>query len=311
MLPNPFTADLIARILGLHSITVVDVGARFGAETAWWRLHPLAKLVGFEPAMDECERLRSSVGEGRQEQYIPIGLGKMAGVSRLFRTVEPGCSSIYRSRADLIERYPILSCMKVVAEEEIEVTTLDAWADATGTTDIRFIKLDTQGSELDILQGAERVLADCVGVEVEVEFSPMYAGMPVFADVDRYLRAQGFCLWRVNDLCHYAETTSQAKTCYERAYYGGIDTLTAAGNGRLFWGNAVYFRDYAEFASSVEGVRRLLVLACLLGARGDLSGAVSCVRRVLDWHSPGLSGESVDDLRTAAGTLLQQIVGAT
>lgn len=76
MLPNPFTAELLAAILGPQSITVVDVGARFGAETAWWRLHPLARLVGFEPAIEECEPLSSSVAEGRQEQFVPIGRRK-------------------------------------------------------------------------------------------------------------------------------------------------------------------------------------------------------------------------------------------
>lgn len=308
MLPNPLTADVVARILGPHSVTVLDVGARYGASTAWWRLPALAKLVGFDPSAEECESLRQAVVPGQQEQYVPVGLGRRTGARRLFMTKEPGCSSIHRPHAELIERFPVLSCMTVVNEQEIDVTTLDAWAEQTGTADIRFIKLDTQGSELEILRGAERVLADCVGLEVEVEFSELYEGQPLFADVDQFLRQQGFMLWRLGDLCHYAEATSPVKTGHERAYYGGLDTLTEAGNGRLFWGNAVYFRDYAKFGASQENVRRVLILACLLSARGDLSAAAACLRRILDWGAPGLPTHLIDELRLASSAISEQLI---
>lgn len=303
MRSNPLTPDVLARILGRHSVTVVDVGARFGASSAWWRLHPLAKLVGFEPSADECERLRQSVAGGRQERYVPVALGREQCHVKMYRTVEPGCSSVFRPLSELIARYPVLSCITLAEEVEIEVTPLDAWAESTHTTDIRFIKLDTQGSELAILRGAERVLAGCVGLEVEVEFSSLYEGQPLFGDVDQFLRSQGFVLWRLGDLCHYSEATSSSATCTEEAYYGGLNTSTAAGNGRLFWGNAVYFRDYEGFAPSEENTRRLLVLAGLLSARGDLAAAANCVRRFLGWGAPGIPGDLIAELRSASQAL--------
>ena len=53
---------------------------------------------------------------------------------------------------------------------------------------VDFIKLDTQGSELDILHGAGSLLDNCSGLQLEVMFSPLYEGQPLFADVDAYLR---------------------------------------------------------------------------------------------------------------------------
>jgi hypothetical protein len=52
-------AELASEILGERSAIVLDAGARWGAEKAWWRLPPLAKLIGFEPDASECERLNA------------------------------------------------------------------------------------------------------------------------------------------------------------------------------------------------------------------------------------------------------------
>eukprot|EP00660_Eupelagonema_oceanica_P019425 gene19425-biopygen2154 len=48
------------------------------------------------------------------------------------------------------------------------------------------------GAELAVLRGAVVALAECVVVEVEVEFAQLYVGQPLFADVDAFLRSQGF-----------------------------------------------------------------------------------------------------------------------
>jgi Methyltransferase FkbM domain len=69
---------------------------------------------------------------------------------------------------------------------------------------IDFIKLDTQGSELEILQGGVRALAGVRCVEVEVEFNPIYRGQPLFYEVDAFMRGQGFVLWKLTNLVHYA-----------------------------------------------------------------------------------------------------------
>jgi FkbM family methyltransferase len=55
------------------------------------------------------------------------------------------------------------------------------------------LTLDTQGSELEILGGAARLLAQNVlAIVAEVEFQPMYEGQPLFGDVCSFLRDAGF-----------------------------------------------------------------------------------------------------------------------
>jgi hypothetical protein len=67
--------------------------------------------------------------------------------------------------------------------------------DRLGDTRVDFIKLDVQGYELACLKGAKAALESAAGVEVEVEFQELYAGQPLFPDVDHFLRSAGFVLF--------------------------------------------------------------------------------------------------------------------
>ena len=57
------------------------------------------------------------------------------------------------------------------------------------------LKLDTQGSELEILRGLRRdQFANVLAVEVEIEFHEVYRGQPLFPEVHQFMRDAGFAL---------------------------------------------------------------------------------------------------------------------
>jgi len=88
----------------------------------------------------------------------------------------------------MLERFHKPERFDIVENITIQCDTLDEALREEGLTDIDFIKLDTQGSELQILQGASSVLTDSVfGLEIEVAFTELYKGQPLFADVDLFL----------------------------------------------------------------------------------------------------------------------------
>jgi FkbM family methyltransferase len=58
-----------------------------------------------------------------------------------------------------------------------------------------FLSLDTQGSELEILQGATDTIDNSVvAIMSEVEFIPVYKDQPLFGDIVAYLASRGFDL---------------------------------------------------------------------------------------------------------------------
>ena len=294
--PGPSAARPVlafaARLLGSGATTVLDVGARQvgdaaevlaqrrrpdGAGDAWWRLHPLASLVGFEPDEDECRRLNDRVQPGRSERHVAAALGKTSGKATLHVAVRPACSSLYPPDEGVTRRYPqVYRDIREVGTQEVTLTTLDAWWSAEGRPSISFAKLDTQGAELDILMAGQAALAGCLGLEVEVEFNAMYVDQPLFHEVDRFLRSLGFSLWRLLSLCHYAEKPRGRRAEPDTVHFDGTWYPAPAGSGRLFWGNAVYFRDYAALSDE----RDLLILAALLEGVGDLDGAAACLKKI-------------------------------
>ena len=60
---------------------------------------------------------------------------------------------------------------------------------------VDFLSIDTQGSELLILEGGTKMLTTTtIGVSCEVNFVDLYRGVPLFGDVDSFMRQKGFLL---------------------------------------------------------------------------------------------------------------------
>ncbi len=120
--PRP-AVDAALKELGPGSITVVDVGARWGANEAWYRLKPLVNLIGFEPDVEECARLNQ--GADTHEKFYPLALGSHAGAATLYVTVNPASSSLYKPSQQILERFPDLAAnLAVVSEQPVRLTLM-------------------------------------------------------------------------------------------------------------------------------------------------------------------------------------------
>ncbi len=156
----------------------------------------------------------------------------------------------------------------------ITLSTLDDWTREAGVLAVDFIKLDTQGAELDIFRGAERTLKSVRMLEVEVEFNELYTGQPLFGDVDRHLRERGFVLWRLGHLVHYGSAATRSEVNVpDRQFFDGRNVSFPAQGGQLFWGHAYYVRRETALATEPDWQNNLRD-ACLAAALGypDLAG---------------------------------------
>ena len=92
-----------------------------------------------------------------------------------------------------------------------------------------FIKIDTQGSELEILINAENVLEECLMIESEVMFIPIYDQQPLFYEISSFLYSKNFQLFYLNRA--FAQRESCKKSCRGQLCYGdalfGLDIQIA------------------------------------------------------------------------------------
>jgi FkbM family methyltransferase len=233
----------------LEPVRVVDVGAMWlGAEhepCAALMKAGVARTVGFEPVGAECDKLNAMGRTGRT--YLPYFVGD--GSERTFYLTNTGAtSSLYEPNTRLLKRFTHLEELtRTVETSRVRTHRLDDIPEVGGAD---YLKLDVQGAELDVLRGAERLLGSTLIVETEVEFVPMYVDQPLFADVDRHLRARGFA---------FHTFLGMAGRTFAPLVTNGNQ---AAMLRQHLWSNALYVRDFLAFATLEPA--RLLTLAALL-----------------------------------------------
>lgn len=103
--------------------------------------------------------------------------------------------------------YVLGEAISPVKEEKVFTEALDQIIRSRDLPKCDFLSIDTQGSELEILQSAEETLKDCVGVRLEVAFEKRYAGQPLFGEIDIFMRDHGFKFVRFTDLKEWAPRT--------------------------------------------------------------------------------------------------------
>ncbi|MGD1120266.1 MAG: FkbM family methyltransferase [Dehalococcoidales bacterium] len=228
-----YKSKLFRQLTEDNPIVLVDVGARGGLPPRWLPLKDSLKIIGFEPDAAECQRLNAAAGDGRV--YYPIALAGNKGTVKLNLTRNADCASILKPNAELLNRFQSPEDFEVASQPEIPCDTLDNIATVNDIKYIDFVKVDTQGSELSILQGAEKTLSQrgVFGVEVEVEFSLMYREQPLFADVAIFLRDRGFTLFDVR--------TPPGRRLRKTVPAGSHEWM-----GQALWTDALYLRDLGE-----------------------------------------------------------------
>ncbi len=86
---------------------------------------------------------------------------------------------------------------RVVSKEKISTRRLDEIEECPQAD---FIKLDVQGAELLVLENALQKISNAVVIETEVEFVEIYRNQPLFGDIQRFMRDQGFVLHKLVDI---------------------------------------------------------------------------------------------------------------
>jgi FkbM family methyltransferase len=291
-------AAVLASILE-EPLSVVDVGCRWGFADTWEELGDRCRIVGFEPDRVECERLAEHYRDQPWVQIVPYALGPERRAANLYITREPACSSVYPPIDDVVDRHPRLEPQRMVRRETIELITLDDWCADNAVDNVDLVKLDTQGSELDILRGAKRTLEGVSVVQTEVEFNPMYTGQPLFGDVDRFLRDRGFVLWHLDNMSHHRQHGARVGLRPGFHIYDFDAARFTHRSGQLFWADALFVRAEMTIADPETDWRTAVRRACLASALGlgELAGLT------LDTHARSMRGEPRDVVDTARALL--------
>ena len=181
----------LASLLEIKSpIDIVDIGANLvDGEAPYKPLldSGLAHVYGFEPNPDALARLNAI--KGQNETYFSNAV--YDGAQQELRVCESqGMTSLLEPNMNLLSYFHgFPEWGKVVERKSIPTVRLD---DFSEIKNLDYLKIDIQGGELEVFRNGTNRLKECLVIQTEVEFLPMYEGQPLFSEVELYLRELGF-----------------------------------------------------------------------------------------------------------------------
>lgn len=223
-------------------LTIVDIGARggqFGFGNLAW-VEPWTRYVAFEPDPEAAPAAAVELRDRhswRDVTLVPYALATQRGTAQLTITEQPGLSSLLEPDLEVAGAYYSEPFYEPRQRIDVPTMTLDEAAREYRFEEAAFIKLDTQGTELDIMQSGIGLLENGVlAVLVEVEFQPFYTDQPLFGDVDCFLREHGY---RIATL----DRTHLRRSGYDPEIYSRRE---------LVWGHALYLRRFETLPQSLD-----------------------------------------------------------
>lgn len=205
-------------------VTYLDVGARGDVGLPWSLFADgRLKVIGFEPDGDECDRLNKT---HPNRKYYPHALWGST-TTRSFYLCERGAtSSMYPPNEEHNQVYLHKYNSGRVPQQIFDVECV-ALGDVLAPEDQPdFIKIDTQGAELEILKGAEKTLKSGNPlVLTETWCAEIYKGAPLTHEVMAYMYGLGYQVFDINIAAAWQHQNQAIGETYGKAKTIGFDLL--------------------------------------------------------------------------------------
>ncbi|MDU4959258.1 MAG: FkbM family methyltransferase [Sporomusaceae bacterium] len=222
------------------SMCIVDVGAYKGEQgdstPEYASAFPHNTVYAFEPLQESYVALRENTRQYPNVSPVHSALSNKIGNEIINITSVSHSSSLLPINHQAVNqlKHQYMDILTFAKQENIRVTTLDEFNERNGIDTIAVLKIDTQGSEHLVLEGAARSLAKTILIVLEMNNNETYVNAPKYFQIDGYLRDNGFMLY---DLI---------PSLYEK--------------GKLYEYDAIYVnKNYVDYINNTEKYDELLI----------------------------------------------------
>ena len=219
-------ASAVNKLPFTKGITLIDVGAAGDIEPRWKSIEEHLNYIGFEPDFRSRCLMLSKNSHYREYTLYPFAAAEKTGKLSLNLCRTPQVSSSFWPDPSFTDLFPDPRRFDVLERCELDAKAIDELEISAP----HFIKLDIQGGELNALKGSGATLKNTLGIEIEIEFLPIYQKQPLFGDVSEFLSTHGFVFIDFVNLCRW-----------ERHSHNGF--------GQCIFGDALFLRKPEDVVS--------------------------------------------------------------
>lgn len=188
----------LRRIYPFEFKEIWDIGAHKGETTTYFRSKFVkSKIRSFEPIAENFRILHERCANTTNHDSYQLALGDEVKTVKIHLQ---NASVIHSLRPDL--NVPSSSNPKT---EEVNQTTVDLLFDKFNCSKIDVLKIDVEGYELEVLEGAKDALESrrIKAILAECDFDPKDTQHTYFNDLWDHLRSKNFSFFGLYDVIHY------------------------------------------------------------------------------------------------------------
>lgn len=207
---------LMQRFIAKDDPVIFDIGACDGHTSKIFKnIFPKARIYAFEPYPDSFKLLENTAKEVQGVSAHPYALSDNNGTMDFFVNKSKATNSLLpaKNTDSFIDEH-------VIYEKKIsvETQTLDNFVEANNINNADILKLDVQGGELLVFEGAKNFLQQKKAklIYAEIWFIEGYTGQPLYHDIASHLAKFGYLPF-------------------------GIYNMHFRKDGHFLWGDAIFY----------------------------------------------------------------------
>lgn len=199
----PVGADVIVDLkekIGIDIRTIFDVGANIGQTALRFAKHfPLAKIHSFEPVNSVYQKLCAATRNNDNIKCYHLALSHVKEQVSIAVSEDDQFSVLNSLKSNLQNNSP------KTKQETIQTDTLDNFISENGISSIDLLKIDTEGYEIPVLNGAKNALENnrVKLIYLEVGFSEENTRNTYFIEVLNKLSQHQFSLFGLYEVHHH------------------------------------------------------------------------------------------------------------
>jgi FkbM family methyltransferase len=210
-----------------ENITIFDVGANIGQSVSKYRkAFPKAEIYSFEPYKEAYDILHANNKNDKNVHMFNMALSNNIGFQEFFVNNDSNSNSSFNSlnlNSRSLKKNVHPKLRHGLSSVTVATSTVDDIVKNNGCKRINILKIDTQGHEPQVLDGAVETLASGIVdfVSTEIIFDDIYSQSLSFSDIENRISTHGF---RLYDICHIYKDLKHMRTHWVDVVYVNTNT---------------------------------------------------------------------------------------